>query len=236
MSVIQLPSMHEQGTSLVDSVGFGVIESNPDIASLTGSAVEFGRQIGANHIGRLVLQGEGSGEWLLKHTEGIIFNEDSLLQYFALGCLEKAATGGRTFIYDARVAASLIDTKYPELADVRTKYISTVYEGQQSEHSLVTDDEQYGRVLRYRSKASTNIIVAGLPESMSEDDYYETIEVVLDESIIATHQWTPGELVVVNNHITLHSREPYEGPRKMVRFRFDDPNFKTIPVPIKESA
>lgn len=194
-------------------------------------AAQLGKKLGSRNIGVKLVEGLGSDEWLPKHTESITQNEKSLLQYFALACIQPSRKGGATCIYDARKAAQLILQQAPELANLRIQYTSTVYPNQRAVHKLVSRDAQFGFVLRYRSKTDTNKILGSLPTGMNETQFYKFVDKIVDSALSKQHYWKVGDILCVNNRITLHSREPYTGKRTMVRFRFDDPHFKNIKIP-----
>lgn len=78
----------------------------------------------------------------------------------------------------------------------------------------------YGWVLRYRAKVVTNVM-HGIDESGAEK-IYNCIDEILSRCIILDHAWENGDLLFVNNEITLHDREPFIGLRKMLRVRFGD--------------
>jgi len=209
-----------------DTYGYATVEVEPSIGSLTEAAVAIGGAIKASSIGRLELNGERETDWMLRHTESITQPEEELLGYFALGCIKPAEYDGATVVYDGIQAATVVDDEQPQLSSITTRYTSTIYDGQLAVHPLVTDTP-HGRALRYRSQARTNELL-NLPGGLSETRYYSTVESILDSSRPYVHQWQPGQLLLVNNRRTIHSRQPYEGRREMVRYRFDDPHFATI--------
>ena len=198
------------------------------IKRLNDAASDFGNEINASHIGVKTLAGEGSPNMLDIHVESIIYPTERMLGYFALGCLSPSNEGGETVIYDARLAANTILQNYPDLADVQIRYTSTTYDGQEATHGLVENVEGYGNTLRFRSKFSTNEIVSQLPYDLNEDSFYKLMEEIVEDSKTAEHQWKSGELVIVNNAITLHSRLPYQGARLMQRYRYNDHHFSHI--------
>jgi len=211
----------------LDEIGFHVVECESTREALDDAAAEFGRETRAASIGVKELIGSGSAETLSTHNESIIYDEDDMLRYFALGCLIPAVEGGATVIYDGQKAATDLLENHPRIARTVVHYVSTVYEGQESWHPLVFQSPEYGDVLRYRSQESTNL-VGELPNGVSEGDFYRTVDGVLRDAVITEHEWQAGELVIVSNLKTLHSRTPYSGERRMLRYRYDDPHFKHI--------
>ncbi|WP_018353010.1 TauD/TfdA family dioxygenase [Longispora albida] len=215
--------------------GYVNLRSIPTEAALRDVASRVGSTTGANSVGVTALEGEGSPTWLPRHTESLTYSEPELLQCFALGCLLPSAEGGATCLYDGRRAAKALLGEIPELAGVQMRFWSTVYPGQAATHPLVWDDPVYGRVLRYRSEVHTNT-VAGLPPGLTERELYQAAERAIDASLILVHVWRPGDLLVVNNRFMIHTREPFAGRRKMLRFRYDDPHFRTIELRRKWAA
>jgi alpha-ketoglutarate-dependent taurine dioxygenase len=57
---------------------------------------------------------------------------------------------------------------------------------------------------------------------------YAEVEAVLSDSVAVVHRWRPGDLLVVDNRAMIHAREPFTGTRQMIRYRYDDPHFKTV--------
>lgn len=208
--------------------GFEVWQCHPDKVEFDAVATQFGREVGAKSIGVKELVGDGSSELMTIHYESITQKADTALKYFALGCLQKAEFGGNTLVYDGRLAARDILENHAALAGVVLHYHSTVYEGQEECYPLVLEDGTDGPVMRYRSRESTNRIVDDLPNGISEDDFYHTVDGVVKDALVADHEWQDGEFVIVNNQFTLHSRAPYSGKRRMLRYRYDDPHFKHI--------
>jgi alpha-ketoglutarate-dependent taurine dioxygenase len=118
-------------------------------------------------------------------------------------------------------------TRSPELTKVRITY-ATHWRPNTATHPLLPDDPRHGPVLRYRSALDTNMVHGPLPSNMAEADLYDAVEAALDEALVIAHRWRPGDLLIVNNRTMIHSRQPFEGQRRMVRYRYDDPNFKTV--------
>ncbi len=49
------------------------------------------------------------------------------------------------------------------------------------------------------------------------------IDGAVHRSMIMSHTWRAGDLLFVNNLFTLHDRLPFQGERRMLRVRYDDP-------------
>ncbi|MFZ1075202.1 MAG: TauD/TfdA family dioxygenase [Minisyncoccia bacterium] len=178
-------------------------------------AVLFGQRI-ASSASYITLQARRDKDSLAIHTEGI-YARAGITPYFALGCVKPSETGGMTNVYDARKAACLIRSDYPEIVDVDIEYSSASYVGEKAIHPLC--EREY---LRYRGLTFGNRILQ-LPRGYTEDDLYGAVEHSLKKCLIASHTWERGDILLVDNKLTLHGRMPYEGERIMVRVRFDDP-------------
>ncbi|MEU6247463.1 TauD/TfdA family dioxygenase [Glycomyces sp. NPDC047010] len=209
----------------LDVRGYGLIRAEPDQEAMTMAAARFGAYVGAGWIGVRLLESPGSAAWLPRHTEQL--DDPEPLHYFALGCLETASDGGATCLYDGRIAAHALLKLRPELAQVRITY-RTEWRPSTATHPLVVHDPQHGAVLRFRSVLETNAVQGPLPLSISEEGLYAAVEAALSEAIAVVHRWRPGDLLIVDNRAMIHSREPFTGTRRMIRFRYDDPNFKTV--------
>ncbi|WP_335991939.1 TauD/TfdA family dioxygenase [Glycomyces sp. MUSA5-2] len=209
----------------LDVRGYGLIRAEPDQEAMTTAAARFGAHVGAGWMGVRLLESSGSVDWLPRHTEQL--DDPESLRYFALGCLETANSGGATCLFDGRIAARALLKSLPELAQVRITY-RTEWRPTAATHPLVVHDPQHGAVLRFRSALETNAVQEPLPSSVSEAGLYAEVEAALSEAVAVVHRWRPGDLLIVDNRAMIHSREPFTGTRRMVRYRYDDPNFKTV--------
>ncbi|GAB3221719.1 hypothetical protein GCM10027447_07750 [Glycomyces halotolerans] len=205
--------------------GYTLIRTNPSQAALTTAAASFAAHVEAKSMGVKVLESHDSPDWLPRHTENL--TDPELLEYFALGCLQASATGGATCLYDGRIAAHALASRRPELTKVSITY-ATHWRPNTATHPLLADDPQHGPVLRYRSALETNSVLGPLPSGMTEADMYAAVEAAVTEALVIAHQWRPGDLLIVNNRTMIHSRQPFKGLRRMVRYRYDDPNFRTV--------
>lgn len=207
-----------QVISDLENKGFAVMHLQPSayLASdlLVVSAI-IGREVG-NSLGYHFIEGESDQTHLAAHTEGIAY-ESGIVPYFALGCIQPAAIGGNTRIFDGRKAAGLVTEK--GLTNVVIEYGSLAHPEQVIRHSLIVTDSQYGQVLRYRGRVVTNKLITN---GLSEDYLYQTVDAILEESLLHSQAWQVGDLVFVNNKFTLHDRLPYKGRRSMLRVRYDD--------------
>ncbi|MCD0447195.1 TauD/TfdA family dioxygenase [Glycomyces sp. A-F 0318] len=209
----------------LDVRGYGLIRAEPDQESMTAAAARFGAHVDVGWMGVRLLESPGSAAWLPRHTEQL--DDPEPLRYFALGCLEASASGGATCLYDGRIAARALLESWPELAQVRITY-TTEWRPTAATHPLVVHDPQHGAVLRFRSALATNAVHGPLPPSISEASMYAEVEAALSAAVAVVHRWRPGDLLVVDNRAMIHSREPFTGTRRMVRYRYDDPHFKTV--------
>lgn len=190
---------------------------------MTQAASALGAHLGASWMGTRVLESEGDTAWLPRHTEQL--DDDEPLRYFALGCLTAATERGATCLYDGRAAARALLAQEHDFASVRIEY-TTQWRPTQATHPLIVTGA-HGPTLRFRSKLETNRVV-GLPSGLGEDEMYGLVESALAESVVLVHQWRAGDLLVVNNHAMIHARQPFDGTRRMIRFRYDDPHFHTV--------
>ena len=175
----------------------------------------FGRGL-SDGLAQHVIEGYDSNEVLPVHTEGI-YDPSGIIPYFALACIRPSDTGGETRLFDARQAAKRLRQIDPGLADVKVRYSSSSYPDLYTEHSLVSVYKGQ-EVLRYRTKTSHNTIVG----DVAHDDFYSTADTCVESSLIISHTWVAGDILIVNNNITLHDRLPYVGRRKMLRVRYGE--------------
>lgn len=206
--------------------GYAILRSYASAEAMTSLATSVGYAKGADSIGVTTLEGHGDAVWLPAHTESLILGEP-VLQCFALGCVQAAAVGGATCLYDSRQAAQSLADNFPGMLGVRIRYRSHAYPGQAATHPLICKDPDYGLVLRYRSRMNTNSVV-DIPPTMTEDELYRAVDWAVGEALTLVHVWRPGDFLIVNNRFMIHARKPYDGRRVMVRCRYDDPNHKTI--------
>lgn len=141
-------------------------------------------------------------------------------RYFMLGCVKASATGGNTIIYDAREAARLIRRERPELAEVSIVYTSKAH-GIAAEHRLVEARRTANGsvpVLISRDRTESNRLPA-VPPGWSEESFYAYVRTTIGRCVVIDHSWRAGDILVVDNHVTLHARSPFMGNRRMVRLR-----------------
>lgn len=175
----------------------------------------------ASRAAYTTLQGQNDTNSLPAHTESI-YSSTRITPYFALGCVCPAVNGGETRVFDARKAGQLLQETHPRLSTTLLRYTSTAYPEESSEYPLICRDTEYGEVLRYRAKTKDNVFTH-IPHGYIEDDVYRIVNDVLSQCVILSHSWVKGDILFVNNKITLHDRMPYRGLRVMLRVRFDDP-------------
>jgi len=209
--------------------GYVNLRTDADEAAIAELATLVGQARGSNSLGMVTVQGQKAGAWLPMHTESISLGESDLNQCFALGCLEAAAVGGATCLYDGREAARSLAASFPEVLGVRISYRSHAYPGEEATHPLIFDDPDYGLVLRYRSRLETNTVVS-VPSTMNEDELYQAVDSAVRNALTLSHRWRPGDFLIVNNRFMIHARAPYEGSRALVRCRYDDPHHRTIKI------
>ncbi len=183
---------------------------------MTAFASVVGKKLGSA-VTIYPLEGRDAPKPLPVHNEGIYVNGD-LIRSFALGCIQPSISGGETTIYDARAATRLLKKLFPEYSDVKTEYYSGSYPGEKATYALVSFDERHRNVLRFSSDRTYNRTELVIPDAIGR--YYNSVNEVLDKSVAIRHQWTAGYLIFFNNLVRLHSREPYQGLRQMLRIRF----------------
>lgn len=166
----------------------------------------------------VTLDSSGDSRYLPVHTEGIYRMTPP--RYFMLGCVTPSASGGNTLIYDGRSAAECIYREQPGLADVSILYASKAH-NIAAEHRLVeTRRMRDGSVpvLVFRDRTESNHLKT-LPPQWSEESLYACVRGVLSRCVIKDHVWQKGDILVVDNHVTLHARSPFAGTRRLVRLR-----------------
>lgn len=173
-------------------------------------------QVLGNGFGYHTLDATDSNETMALHTEGIS-NDGAVIPYFALGCIKPSISGGETRIFDGRKAAAIIDT-IPELTDVIIEYSALANPQARARYPLVVGESE--RVVRYRSKCETNTITN--PGPLSEAEVYQSVDEIIRSCLVVSHNWSAGDLLFVNNLITLHDRLPFVGHRIMLRVRYND--------------
>jgi hypothetical protein len=209
----------------LEALGYSLLSVAPSEDGLISTAVAIGNLIDARSLGVTHLRATASDVWLGRHTETLT-DASVPIQYFALGCLVPAARGGETLLFDGRKAARLVAESLPGARGVRIRYRSR-YRPEVADHSLIVEDDQYGPVLRFRSATENNEIIAK-PIDVSEADLYATVDDAVSGSLVLSHSWRAGQLLLVNNRAMLHSRAPFAGLRHMLRFRYDDPLHPTV--------
>jgi len=209
----------------LDVRGYVLVRTAATFEALTALAEQFGAHIGAASIGSRLLEGMDSADWLPRHNEQL--DDVEPLRYFALGCLESATTGGATCLYDGRLAASALLEERPELERVRIAY-ATRWRSSTATHPLIAIDPEHGPVLRYRSALETNSVEHPIPNGLTEAQMYACVESHLTDAVAVVHRWRPGDLLIVNNRIMVHARQPFTGRRVMARYRYDDPHHRTV--------
>lgn len=178
-------------------------------------SILIGQSLG-DSVGYHYLKSNGSDEHLAAHSEGIS-NQGGIIPYFALCCIKPSDSGGETRLFDGRMAAEKVNNN-PKLKGVQIEYSALAYPELKVVYPLVVND--FGDVLRYRSKVITNKVMCS--GEISEEEMYKLVDQILEESIIVSHSWQRGDVLFVNNMITLHDRLPFIGKRELIRVRYND--------------
>lgn len=216
---------HPSAAHQLDTSGYAIVRTAPSGEALMTAAHSLGRAIGARTLGYVHLHAADRPEWLGRHTE-CLTDSTTPLRYFALGCIRPATEGGQTLLYDGSHAAAILIRQLPDAAHVRISYHSA-HRPESCDHPLIADHEKYGRVLRYRSACENNTITAA-PTGLTETQLYAQAEAALTASLTYTHWWSPGDVLIVDNHRLIHSRAPFTGHRHMLRVRYDDPIHQAV--------
>lgn len=208
-----MTSMH-----LPEAQHFQVI-SGVEINDMSPYMHEIGNSLGSMTVEHGLI-GYGDDQPMRIHSE-IIYHED-LLPYFMLGCVKPAETGGANILYDAVKAAVLIADEEPSLLGVTMVYHAEHYPDTKAVVPLIRN-KQGEDFLAFRQKKKDLNEVHDLPEGWSEDRFYNYIDSVLARCVEYSGTLQAGEILLVNNYKTLHVRTAFEGLRKMIRVRVDDP-------------
>ena len=172
----------------------------------------------AAHMSYKILEAESERAVLPAHTEGISYSS-GIIPYFGLGAITAPKEGGETRIFDARIAACKLLAEHPSLAGVTIAYESLANPGEHAKYPLVVESV-HGKVLRYRGEVITNVICEA--QGRTAKEIYQIVDHILSESVLLEHHWNVGDMLFVNNTMTLHDRLPFEGKRRMLRVRFGD--------------
>lgn len=195
------------------------IISGVEINEMSPLMHEIGQSLGENTVEHGLI-GFGDDRPMRIHSE-IIYHPD-MLHYFMLGCVEKADRGGKSLLYDAVRAADIMKEEAPELIDTTMTYHAEHYKHTKAVVPLIRTKNEKD-FLAFRQKKSNLNEVHGLPNGWSEDDFYHYVDSVLNRCVELEQVLEPGEILIVNNYRVLHVRTAYEGLRKMIRVRVDDP-------------
>jgi len=200
------------------TAGWALVKIEPTIkveSDLLIISTLAGQMLGEN-FGYHILDATDKDDTLVLHTEGIS-NDGGVIPYFALGCIKPSLSGGETRLFDGRLAAEAIDST-PELTDVVIEYSALANLRARVRYPLVVSESD--RVVRYRSKVETNFVIN--PGFLTEDQMYYKVDTVIKDCMIISHRWDAGDLLFVNNLITLHDRLPFTGNRRILRVRYND--------------
>jgi|SRR3989344_167460 len=155
------------------------------------------------------------------HSE-LIYHKN-LVPYFMLGCVQAAIEGGSTVIYDAVKAAQIVSDEEPALLGVTMVYHAEHYEDTKAVVPLIRK-KRGEEFLAFRQKKFELNEVRNLPEHWNEEDFYTYVDTVMSRSKEFDRVLAPGEVILVDNYKTLHERTAYDGIRKIIRVRVDDPD------------
>lgn len=205
-------------TWIAEEAHFELI-SGIEINDLSPLMHEIGRTLGKTTVEHGLI-GYGDPNPVRIHSE-IIYHDD-LLPYFMLGCVQKAEKGGESILYDAVRAAEIIKDEAPELTGITMVFHAEHYPDTKSVVPLLRSKDAVD-FLAFRQKKANLNEVHNLPFGWDEAVFYKYIDSVLQLCVEFEHGLEPGEILIVNNYKTLHVRTAYEGLRKIIRVRVDDP-------------
>lgn len=180
---------------------------------------EIGRSLGRVTVEHGLI-GFGDDNPMRIHSE-IIYHPD-MLRYFMLGCVQKATVGGESLLYDAVKAAEIIKDEKPELTNITMVFHAEHYTRTKAVVPLLRTKDGVDFLAFRQRKANLNEIY-GLPNGWSEAGFYDYIDTVLNRCVEFEKTLEPGEILIVDNYRALHVRTAFQGLRKMIRVRVDDP-------------
>ncbi|MGH2941548.1 MAG: TauD/TfdA family dioxygenase [Solirubrobacteraceae bacterium] len=61
-----------------------------------------------------------------------------------------------------------------------------------------------------------------VPPGWSEEFLYACVRNIVGRCVATDHLWRAGDVLVVDNYVTLHARSPFMGARRVVRVRITD--------------
>ncbi len=209
-----MQQLEEQGYVLIRPVSLPTDTAELE-RYLTIAMVLLGRTI-SKSAAYVTLEGCGDDKPLAIHSESV-YATAGITPYFALGCVVPAETGGETSVYNGKQACAIIERDHPEIACTEIEYFSRAYPRENAVHPLCNRSS-----LRYRGQVPENYI-RHQGRGIQDADLYKTVDTILERSLLVRHRWQRGDILLINNKITLHGRMPYKGRRVLVRVRFDDP-------------
>lgn len=190
-----------------------------DEAAMFAYMLEIGSEYGSQ-ADVLMKSGVGSSDEVPVHSETVHLPVDVMCRYVLLGCVQASAVGGETVIYDSRLAAMRLAAAAPEFANTQVEYRSPHHLGKAAVHPLTAPQTVRPFPFLYRSRDRSNIVRADtLPQGANEDDFYAATEPAVRGAQITAHRWQEGDIVIIDNRKTLHSRNPYQGNRRLLRMR-----------------
>lgn len=198
------------------------VRSAEDMAEAMWSIAQAVGPMFGHRAGYHIMESNGDERRLPVHTEGVSY-QHNIIPYLAIGCIIPAISGGETRVFDGRKAARLID-QVPELSGATIEYSTVSNPSVGQVRSLVVPG--FGRVLRYRGRVISNRVISS--SSLTEDELYQRVDAILEQCVVLCHHWEAGDLLFLDNRITLHDRLPFVGYRQMMRIRYNDENFPRL--------
>ncbi|GAB1542890.1 L-tyrosine/L-tryptophan isonitrile synthase family protein [Scytonema sp. NUACC21] len=149
--------------------------------------------------------------------------EDFTPQFFILYCHQApASTGGQTTVVDGRrvlenAGSQKVEAWKQVIIDYFTKL--TYYGGKQRSYPLIMQHPVTGEdILRYQEGSNSKLQTFELSsKSLPQEDFQQLIvelqASVYDDSCFYCHDWQQSDLLLIENHYTLHGRTAFNDDR-----------------------
>jgi (5R)-carbapenem-3-carboxylate synthase len=228
----------EELEDLIDTYQWLVFKRHPlSVSDVFAHLDKFGRLVenDRRQDGVLKLDGSQKEEVLLGegfmpfHRDGPLMGNDIAL--VGICCVEyKNVTGGRTFISD--IASAIKDVPATVLDVIRERGIearpvdSYYLKPSDTWHPvpgfIEVDGGSYLNVIfpyEQGEKASWLVRIPGVPEEQFKSIVDTLRDALISEKYCYHHEWSEGELLLLDNRRTLHGREAFHGQRSLVNIQ-----------------
>lgn len=159
------------------------------------------------------------------------FHTDSA-DVVALGCYNRAAAGGMSITTSSVAAFARMRREHPDLADLLLEPVHFSRQGEQAPDEAPSYphpifDERGGRLFSKwnRNRVTSAQAIDGVPRlSARQWQALEAFDALVRRADLAHTMWLqPGDLQLINSHVTLHSRTDFtdetDPSRKRLLFR-----------------